>query len=82
MAKENIAKFFNAAMTDKALSEKAAALASENGYDFTAAELLELGSARPIADADMENAAGGVMTIGINSSDEEIREFERRWMNH
>ncbi len=41
MAKENIAKFFRAIMTDKALSEKAAALASENGFDITSAELLE-----------------------------------------
>ncbi len=60
MAKENIAGFVNAAMTEKALAEKLAALASENGFEFTAEELLELGSARPIDDADMENAAGGV----------------------
>ncbi len=51
MAKENIAKFFNAAMTDKALAEKLAALAAENGYDFTAAELLELGSAKALFEA-------------------------------
>ncbi len=60
MAKENIARFFNAAMTDKALAEKLAALAAKSGFEFTAEELLELGSARPIDDAEMENAAGGV----------------------
>ena len=79
MVKENIAKFFGAAMTDKALAEKLAALAAESGFVITAAELLELGPARPIVDADMENAAGGIMTVGIHSSEEEIREFERKW---
>ncbi len=59
MAKVNIAKFFNLAMTDKALAEKAAALASANGFDITAAELLELGTARPLDDAAVETAAGG-----------------------
>ena len=59
MAKENIAKFFGAAMTDKALAEKAAALAAESGYDFTAAELLELGTARPLSDEELENTGGG-----------------------
>lgn len=58
MAKENITKFFDAAMTDKALAAKVAALATENGYDFTADELLELGAARPLSDSEVENAVG------------------------
>ena len=58
MAKENIAKFFEAAMTVKALAEKVAALAAENGYYFTAAELLELGEARPLSDEEAA-ATGG-----------------------
>ncbi len=59
MAKENIAKFFNAAMADKALAEKLAALAAKHGYDFTAEELLELGKARPLSDDEAADAAGG-----------------------
>lgn len=59
MAKENITKFFDAAMTDKALSGKVAALAAEHGYDFTAAEFLELGAARPLSDEDAGDASGG-----------------------
>ena len=59
MAKENIARFIDAAMTDKALAGKLAALAVENGYDFTAEELLELGAARPLSDEETENAFGG-----------------------
>lgn len=43
MAKEIITKFFDAAVTDKALAAELTALATENGYDFTAEELLELG---------------------------------------
>ena len=42
MANENITQFFDAAMTDKTLAENISALAAENGYNFTAAELLEL----------------------------------------
>lgn len=45
MAKENIRRFIDVAMTDKSLAEKVAALATEHGFDFTAAELLELGAA-------------------------------------
>lgn len=63
MAKENIMKFFDAAMTDMALAEKLAALAAKNGYDFTAEELLKFGAARPLCDADAEKAAGGGATI-------------------
>ena len=61
MAKENIAKFFDTAMTDKALAAELAALATENGYDFTVAELLELGAAYLISnnDAGKAVAAGG-----------------------
>ena len=59
MAKENITKFFDAAMSDKALAEKLAALAVENGYAFTAAELLEYGAARLLEDDEMEDVSGG-----------------------
>ena len=60
MAKENITKFIDAAMSDKALTEKVAALAAEHGYDFTAEELLKYGSARPLSDAETEGATGGI----------------------
>lgn len=40
MAKENITKFFDAAMTDKVLAERLAALAAEKGHNFIAGELL------------------------------------------
>ncbi len=59
MAIENIARFFNAVVTDKALAEKTAALAVENGFEFTPEELLEAGPAGPIDDAALEDAAGG-----------------------
>lgn len=59
MVKEVITKFFDAAMTDKVLAEKLAALAEENGYNFTAAELLEVSAIQPITDEEMEIAAGG-----------------------
>ncbi len=65
MAKENIAKFFDTAMTDKALAEKVAALAKECGYDFTAAELLEFGKARPLSDEEVAGAAGGWVPVAI-----------------
>lgn len=52
MAKENIAKFFCLVMTNKLLTDKLAALAAENGFDFTAAELLEMGAARPLSDGE------------------------------
>lgn len=58
MAKENITKFFDAAMTDKALAARFAALAMENGYDFTAEELLEFGVTRPLSDDEMEKITG------------------------
>ena len=45
MAKENIEKFYNMAMTDKTLAEKMDALVAESEYEFTVAELLELGAA-------------------------------------
>ena len=60
MAKENIGKFFIEAMTDKTLAEKLAALAGENGFAFTAEELLELGAQRPISDEDVEGVTGGM----------------------
>ncbi len=60
MEKENIARFFSAVMTDKALAEKVASLATEHGCDFTAEELLELGAARPLSDDEVAGAAGGI----------------------
>lgn len=59
MLNKNIEKFFDAAMTDMALAAKLPALATENGYDFTATELLELGEAKPLSDGEAENVAAG-----------------------
>ena len=59
MAKENITKFLEAAMTDKTFAEKVASLAGESGYDVTAEELLKLGTQRPMSDEEAEAAAGG-----------------------
>lgn len=61
MEKENIARFLDASMTDKALAAKLAALAAEYGYDFTAEELLEFGSARPLTDAETDHVSGGTL---------------------
>ena len=77
MAKENIARFFDAAMTDKALAEKFAALAAENGYDFTAEELLQLGAVRPIPDEDVKDASGGGAVYPGGRRPEEIIRPER-----
>ena len=63
MAKENITKFFDAAMTDKVLAENVSALAAEHGYGFTAEELLEFGVARPLSDEETQMAAGGAGPI-------------------
>lgn len=60
MAKENISRFIDAATTDKALAEKVAVLASENDYDFTADELLEMGAACPFPDNNFKNIRGGI----------------------
>lgn len=59
MAKENISRFIEAAITDKTLAAKVAALATENEYNFTADELLELGETRPLSDNDAGDARGG-----------------------
>ena len=59
MAKERIMKFFETAKADQALAEKLAALSTENGYDFTAEELLDLGAARPLTDEEANTASGG-----------------------
>lgn len=61
MAKENITSFFDAAMTDKALAGKLAVLAAEHGYDFTADELLEYGSERPLSNEEADGVAGGII---------------------
>lgn len=66
MAKENITKFFDAAVTDKTLAAELAALATEHGCDFTAEELLELGAVRPLSDADAEKAAAGSHTLTLD----------------
>ena len=60
MAKENIGKFFDTAMTDRALAEKLSALAVENGFDFTAEELLELGAQQPLSDDEAKAANAGL----------------------
>ena len=66
MAKENITKFFEAAAADQALAEKLAALAAENGYAFTAAELLELGVTHSITDEELLFVtAAGITGRGI-----------------
>ena len=75
MAKENIAKFFDSAMTNKALAEIIAALATEHGYDFTAKELLEFGAMRPLSDADAENAAGGIVVYRFD----QVQNGKRPW---
>ncbi len=60
MAKENIAKFFNAAMSDKTLAGKLAALAKEHGCEFTAAELLKYAEAGSISDKELDKVSGGL----------------------
>lgn len=65
MAIENILRFIDMAMTDKTLAAKVAALASENEYDFTAAELLELGERYPLSDIDVGNMTGSGGLPGI-----------------
>ena len=72
MAKENIGKFFDTAMTDKTLVEKLAALARESGYDFTEEELLELGATRPLSDDAATDAAGGYTFESVAPAHREI----------
>lgn len=64
MAKEDITKFFDMAVADKTLAAELAALATENGYDFTAEELLELGETRPISDEESNQIQGGIFMFG------------------
>lgn len=66
MAKGAIINFFEAAAMDRKLhkeltelAERFAALAEEYGYDFTAEELLELGTACPLPDDDVGSTVGG-----------------------
>lgn len=66
MAKENIAEFFHAVMTDSVLAEKLSCIAAENGHVFTAEELLEYGAAYPLTDEETRGAAGGFTRIGIH----------------
>lgn len=61
MKNENIEKFFIHAMTDRELAGKVAALAGKNGYEFGAEELLAMGSAQPLDDTDVAEAAGGTV---------------------
>lgn len=65
MAKENIIKFFDAAMADKSLAEKVATLAMKNGYDFTVEELLKLEVDCPLSDKDAENVQGGRISFRV-----------------
>lgn len=67
MAKENITKFFDAAVTDKTLAAELAALATEHGCDFTADELLELGAAIPLSDDETEKATAAGLSITWNA---------------
>ena len=69
MAKERIMKFLETAKADQALAGKLAALAAESGYDFTAAELLEWGAARPLSDEETNAAAGGFSQNHANYND-------------
>lgn len=64
MAGESILKFMEAAVTDEALAEKLSALAAEYGYDFTAEELMEFGSVRPLPDEEAEAIQGGIFMFG------------------
>lgn len=66
MAKENISRFIDTVMTDKALTTELAALASENGYPVTAEGLLELGMIQPLSNDDAEGASGRGPTTGLN----------------
>lgn len=59
MAKENIARFIDATMIDKALAEKFTALAAEYDYDFTVEELLGFGAVRPLSDENIAGVSGG-----------------------
>lgn len=59
MARENITKFIEAAMGDRALAGELAELATECGYSFTAEELLALGASRPLSDDDAGRVSGG-----------------------
>ncbi len=65
MAKENIAKFFSAAATDKALAEKLAALAAKHGCAFTAEELLECAAVRPLSDDEAAGVAAGGLDLDL-----------------
>lgn len=67
MAKENIEKFFETAMVDPVLAGKVAALTAKSKYEFTAAELLEWGAARPLTDEEAMGAAGGLLLISLPS---------------
>lgn len=65
MAKENIVKFFEAAVSDQGLAEQISGLAAENGCAFSAQELLEIGEQRPLSDEEVDDAAGGNILIDL-----------------
>lgn len=74
MAKGAILNFFDAAMTDQELhkkftelAEEFVELAKENGFDFTAEELLEFGTVQPLFDGDMERVGGLVTPIRLHT---------------
>lgn len=59
MAKEAIAKFMEAAVTDRSTAEKVSALAAKCGYAFTADELLAVEATQEMSDDEIEEATGG-----------------------
>lgn len=74
MAKGAILNFFDAAVTDQELHKKTiklaeqfVRLAEEYGYDFTAEELLELGTVQPLFDDDVESVGGLVTPIRLHT---------------
>lgn len=80
MAKGNITGFFEASAANPELAGKVAALASECGYEFTADELLDVGSVQPLSDGDVENASGGQLRPSEDSS-QDLTPLERDWWN-
>lgn len=64
MAKETMTEFLKASAANPELAGKVAALAAEYGYEFTAEELMEFGSVRPLPDEEAEAIQGGIFMFG------------------
>lgn len=64
MENKNAINFIKAVTADRDLAEKISILAAENGYDFTAEELLEFGDIAPISDEQAGNTTGGFFIFG------------------